>query len=788
MQRKRGKQKISKAEKPTDVQTTSITRGDAKPQSKSPLKLAVMVGVLVVVIIGMYVLIPGHYSGPRYEHTERAAEKRAQESNEKKEAERQKQAEKDREDFPNDAEYTNNTSSCDELMDEAKSILDSRMSTHEDTEFALDMLATCALKEPENGAARWNLAAALVQLSRVDEALPFIDEAITLDPSNRQYLHDAGMLFTNLGYHKEAIKCLESYLELSLQVPNWTYLLATISIQREDEWMFLYDAGRDIVNILEVLLSAYLHDGSLVRAGYLYKIVIGLKGPDNAGDLVRTYAFFSFGLGDFLTGMKYLRLHTEQQYVSQGYGDLERAYDIVSIHSLRLFTAGIDAHIVSIARNLLMSGEVTFNELLYNCELKEDVQHVNYSVSVSQNFLREILTSCLLSQGVIPHLVESGAIVHTENIFGWTPLLQIISLNNSDILFQVLKAGADMQSRTAIGLTPLHVAAIKGSSAVVLPLLQGGIKIDQMNALNQTALDLACIHRWPAKEFAKAIKLVRLPSGCPTENRFLPPLKQGLKTGGWLTPSIKLPNQLTAEVCDIDVVGYTTTSEDILLNYLALQKPVLVRNATNPKILKKLFQFWQRNKIYKQYGDLHFNEVLVPYAESFGYNKSITTLKQFLDKMTSINEEQSLVKNVFDLKPPTYIFETVPEDSSILKHFEIPLVLDSTLTEIATTKFQFYVGPTLSGAPPHFHRSAWNALIYGRKRWFLFPPQYAFYSKQHVWDWWRQYRKESTTWECVQHPGDMIILPDMWGHAVINLKESIGVASEFIYGTSEFSL
>lgn len=41
---------------------------------------------------------------------------------------------------------------------------------------------------------------------------------------------------------------------------------------------------------------------------------------------------------------------------------------------------------------------------------------------------------------------------------------------------------------------------------------------------------------------------------------------------------------------------------------------------------------------------------------------------------------------------------------------------------------------------------------------------------------------------CTQSPGDVMFVPAMWGHAVINLEESVGFASEFIYGASEFSL
>ena len=33
--------------------------------------------------------------------------------------------------------------------------------------------------------------------------------------------------------------------------------------------------------------------------------------------------------------------------------------------------------------------------------------------------------------------------------------------------------------------------------------------------------------------------------------------------------------------------------------------------------------------------------------------------------------------------------------------------------------------------------------------------------------------------ECVQGPGELMFVPDMWGHAVLNEEDSIAVAFEF---------
>lgn len=42
--------------------------------------------------------------------------------------------------------------------------------------------------------------------------------------------------------------------------------------------------------------------------------------------------------------------------------------------------------------------------------------------------------------------------------------------------------------------------------------------------------------------------------------------------------------------------------------------------------------------------------------------------------------------------------------------------------------------------------------------------------------------------ECVQESGDIVFVPEGWGHAVLNLAESVGFASEFQWGGSEFAI
>ena len=39
----------------------------------------------------------------------------------------------------------------------------------------------------------------------------------------------------------------------------------------------------------------------------------------------------------------------------------------------------------------------------------------------------------------------------------------------------------------------------------------------------------------------------------------------------------------------------------------------------------------------------------------------------------------------------------------------------------------------------------------------------------------------ATLYTCDQHAGDVLVLPDLWGHLTLNLETSVGVAQEFAW-------
>ena len=130
--------------------------------------------------------------------------------------------------------------------------------------------------------------------------------------------------------------------------------------------------------------------------------------------------------------------------------------------------------------------------------------------------------------------------------------------------------------------------------------------------------------------------------------------------------------------------------------------------------------------------------------------------------------------------------------------------------------WQFYLGGAGSGSHPHAHRAAFNILVRGKKRWFVFPPHHSLETikgsggggggggsddtsarsisnalpkekLKTAFDWATTtlptlITKGIVPSEFLQLPGEVVYVPEGWVHAVVNLEPSVGVAFEVEHG------
>jgi hypothetical protein len=86
---------------------------------------------------------------------------------------------------------------------------------------------------------------------------------------------------------------------------------------------------------------------------------------------------------------------------------------------------------------------------------------------------------------------------------------------------------------------------------------------------------------------------------------------------------------------------------------------------------------------------------------------------------------------------------------------------------------------------PHFHPDAANVLVFGLKLWLVWAPQDAAFSGSHARDFFREWLRsegpaagETPTIAFLQEPGDLVFVPAHFGHAILNLADSLALAVE----------
>jgi hypothetical protein len=76
--------------------------------------------------------------------------------------------------------------------------------------------------------------------------------------------------------------------------------------------------------------------------------------------------------------------------------------------------------------------------------------------------------------------------------------------------------------------------------------------------------------------------------------------------------------------------------------------------------------------------------------------------------------------------------------------------------------------------------------MYGAKKWYAFPPHLKIMSNKHILDFIETdlevfINRGVKPITCVQQAGDVLIIPESWGHGVLNVQDSIVMATEITH-------
>ena len=232
-------------------------------------------------------------------------------------------------------------------------------------------------------------------------------------------------------------------------------------------------------------------------------------------------------------------------------------------------------------------------------------------------------------------------------------------------------------------------------------------------------------------------------------------------------------------------------------------------NEGEPVLIKNSFQFLgnieelqriQLEKLINEYGNSKVTVGEVPYANVFRLNHSINTLEDYYKNHVLIKRDE-----------PLYIFQKNEKMNEIglsllskliENTFPTPqLICPVEYNKGGSESIHFYLGTYGSGAPFHIHADAVNLVVFGSKKWYIYPPIQSVYSRKHITRWlnedYKLLNEDEKPLECTQEVGDVIYVsiyfndlpliktktkvPFDWSHAVLNVGEqTFGFALELL--------
>ncbi|KAG2282053.1 hypothetical protein Bca52824_053273 [Brassica carinata] len=227
-------------------------------------------------------------------------------------------------------------------------------------------------------------------------------------------------------------------------------------------------------------------------------------------------------------------------------------------------------------------------------------------------------------------------------------------------------------------------------------------------------------------------------------------------------------------------------------------------DAKKPVLLSGLADSWPASKTWtidqlsEKYGEVPFR------ISQRSPNKISMKFKDYISYMKLQRDEDPLY--VFDDRVNLYkaFFTSVVRVAGVkifLKGFNISckMILDK---ENRPRYRWLIVGPERSGASWHVDpalTSAWNTLLFGRKRWALYPPgkvplgvtvqvneddgDVSIDTPSSL-QWWLDYypllADEDKPIACTLLPGETIYVPCGWWHCILNLEPTVAITQNFV--------
>lgn len=254
-------------------------------------------------------------------------------------------------------------------------------------------------------------------------------------------------------------------------------------------------------------------------------------------------------------------------------------------------------------------------------------------------------------------------------------------------------------------------------------------------------------------------------------------------SGGWRLADGETVAWLDSDLCTVDRLSASDLSAERFEKEFRFQKPVLVtfphgaRTWTDP-------ERWSLQALLRNYGQwtiAHGNSVDIVRRGGNGEFKH--TLTELLEGLRS--------NNATLMNYGSYGFDrNFFKETNLSTTFKLPSYFSANDT---INDSIFILGASGSGVIFHKHADTWNGVIYGKKRWFLYPssftPPGGVYHGYSVNEWYDRVYPNLTAdcrpIECVQQAGEILYLPEGFYHATLNIGDTVAVSLQKKQATLE---
>jgi len=236
--------------------------------------------------------------------------------------------------------------------------------------------------------------------------------------------------------------------------------------------------------------------------------------------------------------------------------------------------------------------------------------------------------------------------------------------------------------------------------------------------------------------------------------------------GGWNTGNEERHGY--AGPCNIERHDGEGLSQAEFLHRYAYAEPVILTGADNEEFRR----LCAKDYLLAQWGE---KPVTLNSANTYSYKRVESTLSTYVENHLRPQDHQLRGNETL------YLFGDI--DQTIWRPLLDAYNQPKWTVPGHQAALSFGLAGAGTGVPFHFHGPGFAEVIYGAKRWFLYPYEKrpAFDPDNTTLNWYltayRELERESMPLECLLRPGEVIYFPDKWWHATLNVETSVFIST-----------